>query len=259
MKNLTTTILFICSLFFSNAQDSLIVYFSFDSYRLSSTATQNLKSISMKHIKSIYGYTDKHGNKQYNISLAKRRINAVINYLNIQKDKEISKFPIGEEFLTSTVDKENRKVILFFTNDSIDIYKVHGIRKTEERESINSQINTAKTGDKITLKSLNFQPGLDVLLSEAIPTINELLSVMQKNKKLKIEIQGHICCASEDFADLSTNRARAVYNYLVENGISSERINYQGFGVSQPLYSIPEKNSEEQIANRRVEIKIISN
>ena len=50
--------------------------------------------------------------------------------------------------------------------------------------------------------------------------MNELLSVMQKNKKLKIEIQGHICCAPEDFGDLSTARARAVYDYLIKNGIS---------------------------------------
>jgi outer membrane protein OmpA-like peptidoglycan-associated protein len=259
MKNVFSTILFLCCLFFSKAQDSLIVYFSFDSYRLSSTATQNLKSISIENLKSIYGYTDKHGNEQYNKSLAKRRINAVINYLNIQKNKEISKFPIGEEFLTSNVDKENRKVVLFFTSDSTDINKDRPKVKTEEIESINSQIKTAKTGDKITLKSLNFQPGLDILLPESSPVLKELLLVLQQNNTLNIEIHGHICCTSEDYEDLSTARAKTVYNYLVQNGISSDRLSYKGFGVSQPLYTIPEQNSEEQIANRRVEIKVVSN
>jgi len=82
---------------------------------------------------------------------------------------------------------------------------------------------------------------------------------MKSNKNLVIEIHGHICCASADYADLSTARAYRVYEYLITNGIQSERISYQGFGVSQPLYAIPEKTSEEEIANRRVEVKIISN
>jgi outer membrane protein OmpA-like peptidoglycan-associated protein len=188
--------------------------------------------------------------------LAQKRIDAVVNQLRLTNDNKVSEFPIGEEILTSTLDKENRKVVVLFKNSSSSINKP---KEPVQKENIDTQIKTAKTGDKITLKSLNFQPGLDVLLPEAIPTMNELLSVMQKNKKLKIEIQGHICCASEDFGDLSTARARAVYDYLIKNGISSERLNYRGFGVSQPLHRIPERNSEEQIANRRVEIKIISN
>jgi len=34
---------------------------------------------------------------------------------------------------------------------------------------------------------------------------------------------------------------------------------FEGFGGKEPLYSIPEKNTVEEVANRRVEIKIISN
>jgi hypothetical protein len=33
---------------------------------------------------------------------------------------------------------------------------------------------------------------------------------------------------------------------------------YVGFGVTNPLFKIPENNETEQISNRRVEIKIIS-
>jgi outer membrane protein OmpA-like peptidoglycan-associated protein len=36
-------------------------------------------------------------------------------------------------------------------------------------------------------------------------------------------------------------------------------MNFKGFGVSQPLFPIPEKTEEERVGNRRVEIKIISN
>jgi outer membrane protein OmpA-like peptidoglycan-associated protein len=45
----------------------------------------------------------------------------------------------------------------------------------------------------------------------------------------------------------------------LNNGIEAERISYTGFGVSQPIYAIPERTMEEEKANRRVEIKIVSN
>jgi outer membrane protein OmpA-like peptidoglycan-associated protein len=100
---------------------------------------------------------------------------------------------------------------------------------------------------------------LDILLTEALPTLDELLKVMKSNQDLVIEIHGHICCASADYADLSTARAYRVFEYLLNNGIEAERISYTGFGVSQPIYAIPERTMEEEKANRRVEIKIVSN
>ena len=50
-----------------------------------------------------------------------------------------------------------------------------------------------------------------------------------------------------------------VYEFLSSKGISTDRMTYIGFGVTNPIYKIPELNERERIANRRVEIKIISN
>ena len=52
---------------------------------------------------------------------------------------------------------------------------------------------------------------------------------------------------------------KSVYDFLISKGISKNRMTYIGLGVTSPLYSIPEKNVMEENANRRVEIKIISN
>lgn len=87
----------------------------------------------------------------------------------------------------------------------------------------------------------------------------ELLLVLQSNPQLKIEIQGHLCCMPVDRLDLSTQRAKAVYNFLVSNQIYPARLSYKGFGSSQPLFPLPEKNEEQRAANRRVEILIVSN
>ena len=87
----------------------------------------------------------------------------------------------------------------------------------------------------------------------------ELLLVLQKNPNLKIQIQGHLCCMPVDRTDLSTQRAKAIHNFLVKQDIFKDRLSYKGFGSSQPIYALPEKNEQERAANRRVEILIVEN
>jgi outer membrane protein OmpA-like peptidoglycan-associated protein len=82
---------------------------------------------------------------------------------------------------------------------------------------------------------------------------------MKNNPNLKIEIQGHLCCMPVDRLDLSTQRAKSINNFLVANGINEERITFKGFGSTQPIYSLPEKDEVQRSANRRVEILIVAN
>jgi flagellar motor protein MotB len=83
---------------------------------------------------------------------------------------------------------------------------------------------------------------------------------MQDYPKLKIEIQGHICCQiSKDINDVSTARAKSIYYFLIQNKIDRKRMKYKGYGVTKPIHKIPEKNSQEEDENRRVEILILEN
>lgn len=252
MKNILL-ILFTVGSIISNAQDSLSIFFEFDSDKINKFSEEKLNSIKGKSIFAIYGFADSRGSNLYNKNLAQKRINATINYLGINQNTISQIFAKGEDNLISTIHAENRKVVIYFAGSSLTSSAF------QSEKSVRDEIVKAKVGDKIKLKALNFQPGLDILLPEAVPTLEELLEVMKTNRNLVIQIQGHICCATADFSDLSTARAFRVYEYLINNGIQSERISYFGFGVSQPLYKIPEKSTVEEIANRRVEIKIISN
>jgi outer membrane protein OmpA-like peptidoglycan-associated protein len=105
-----------------------------------------------------------------------------------------------------------------------------------------------------------------VLLRRSIPVLNELLEAMQQNPNLKIEIHGHVCCTAtyldgrdNDLGsfDLSWQRAKVVYQYLLEKNVSADRMSYKGFGASQKLFP-EERDAYEQEENRRVEIKIVS-
>jgi outer membrane protein OmpA-like peptidoglycan-associated protein len=94
----------------------------------------------------------------------------------------------------------------------------------------------------------------------------ELGTVMKKNPTLEIAVEGHICC-NKDSTDgldigtrtlnLSVNRAKEICNYLWQNGIASNRLQYKGFAHQNPLVPYPEKTEEERTKNRRVEIKIL--
>ncbi|HRX00311.1 MAG TPA: OmpA family protein, partial [Cyclobacteriaceae bacterium] len=56
---------------------------------------------------------------------------------------------------------------------------------------------------------------------------------------------------------LSTNRAKAVYNYLIENKIPSDRISFKGYGESKPVATNSTEAGKQQ--NRRVEFLILEN
>ena len=246
-------LLLLTALSFSvNAQDSLIIYFGFDSYKLNQKSRSQLIELknSGKTIESIHGFTDTCGSITYNKWLAEKRIESIVNQL---KPKLISEnYAFGEEFLFAKKNTENRKVVIIYDSKSSGAI-------TPKKESVTSQLTTGKVGEKIRLKSLNFYPGIADLLPQSTSVLKELLAAMNANKKLIIEIHGHICCAPDDYINLSSERAETVYQFLINNGIDPVRMSYKGFGVSQPLFPIPEKTEEERVSNRRVEIKIVSN
>lgn len=141
------------------------------------------------------------------------------------------------------------------------------IVKQQKNEKLVEDIQdkSTKAGENIVLKNINFHPGSHIFLEAATPALQDLLEAMQKIPTLEIEVQGHVCCQDGDTdaidnatgeVALSVNRAKAVYDYLLEKGINKSRISYKGLAHQFPL--IPNEITEEdRIANRRVEIKII--
>lgn len=116
-----------------------------------------------------------------------------------------------------------------------------------------------KPHDKIVLNNLNFKPGTAEFLSESEPALEDLLKIMRDNPKLKIQVNGHICCLPDKWNEISEQRARAVWLFLLLNEVENERVTYKDYGGTQPIYPMPERNEIERRQNRRVEIVVISN
>ncbi len=178
------------------------------------------------------------------------RENEIIG-INKEKPKIVSKTEIPDIIEKPKKIKFPRKLLL----ENPD-----GTTYESEMDSIFMQkINLSKVGEKIAIPNLNFIINTFALVPECKIKMFELLFVLENNPKLKIELQGHLCCAKNDKQDLSTKRAKSIFNFLIYKGIESKRLSYKGFGVSEPLFSIPEKDESERASNRRVEILILEN
>ena len=295
MKN---TALYIFFLFFSlvaQAQEEFSVYIDSNKYELKKKENERLQNFinTNKEVKivAINGYTDEDGTTAFNDTLAQKRVDFIYGIINgklkIRDDFKTRSF--GERHRQSKIKSENRKVTIYFLlakdlpreNEILGIKEEPVVKKQREMPkypqkmtlqnpngttselvfdvAFMEKLTVAKPGEKIKLENLNFQLNTFAITNDSRPKMYELLEVMKRNPQMKIQIQGHICCMQNDKQDLSTKRAKAIARFLEMNGIDKDRVTYKGFGVTEPLFAIPEKSEEERAANRRVEIEIIEN
>jgi hypothetical protein len=115
-----------------------------------------------------------------------------------------------------------------------------------------------KVGGGIVLNNVFFDSNSTVLKEESHVELEKLVQFMTLNPLVKIELQGHTDnIGSLAFNnDLSTNRAKAVLNYLVLKGVDSKRIVAKGYGFSAPVAD--NATEEGRALNRRTELKVIS-
>ncbi len=115
-------------------------------------------------------------------------------------------------------------------------------------------------GEKeITIKQqVQFALDQDVILPESTPLLLEIADVLIKNPRIKrVEVQGHTdnTGTPEHNQDLSERRAGSVRNWLVQHGVSPDRLVAKGYGQSKPL--VPNVTTANKAKNRRVQFIIL--
>jgi outer membrane protein OmpA-like peptidoglycan-associated protein/tetratricopeptide (TPR) repeat protein len=113
-------------------------------------------------------------------------------------------------------------------------------------------------GSKTILKNVFFDTNRFDIKPESISELKKLIDFLTINPTITIEISGHTDDVGNDQLNqvLSENRAKSVYQYLVQNGINPQRLVYKGYGKTQPL--LPNNTNEHRSINRRTEFKIIA-
>jgi outer membrane protein OmpA-like peptidoglycan-associated protein len=251
-------------------QDSLSILFDFDRAELKPAAKTQLDSFlaTKNQMRSsllfyIKGYCDSRGTTQYNNALSYRRAFMVKRHL-IAKGFAAEAIVQVEGYGENEPLNENRDEAERRLNRRVIMRVATPVEAGNLRAKIAD--STTRKGTQIVLHNINFVGGSHRFLPSSFPVLRELLDALRYYPNLAIEIQGHICCIPEldqDGVDIETGgenlseeRAKAVFDYLVNNGIDRSRLSFKGFGHSLPLYPYPEKSEEERIANRRVEIRI---
>jgi outer membrane protein OmpA-like peptidoglycan-associated protein len=115
-------------------------------------------------------------------------------------------------------------------------------------------------GQKIRLTHLYFKADSVNLDPDSYKVLNELAEYLKAYPKTVIEIGGHTnTIPPDDYCiHLSTERAKSVQEYLVTQGIPAMRLQYKGYGKSDPLIVNDKYNKEAKLKNQRVEIKILA-
>ncbi len=100
--------------------------------------------------------------------------------------------------------------------------------------------------------SARIKPGFE-------PTLQKVGKIMYRYPETRIRVVGHTDSTGSDAYNqtLSQKRADAVAAYLRAEGVSSQRLNTEGRGESEPRFS--NDSADGRAANRRVELYIVGN
>lgn len=108
--------------------------------------------------------------------------------------------------------------------------------------------------ERLIMNNLLFDFGKYSLQSSSFVELKKVIAVLKANPSYKVEISGHTDNIGNKSSNitLSQNRAGAVRDYLVSQGINTNRISLQGFGSSQAIAN--NETEAGRAKNRRVEI-----
>lgn len=102
-----------------------------------------------------------------------------------------------------------------------------------------------------------FPSGMTTIESDVHQALDQVKMILTQNPSLRIEIQGHTDNMGSASANkrLSEKRAKSVMQYLIDQGVDPERLQWAGYGQTQPIASNETAKGRRQ--NRRVELNPI--
>lgn len=108
----------------------------------------------------------------------------------------------------------------------------------------------------VQLQDITFETGKADLKPESNEELDRLVSLLEGNQTIKVEISAHTDDVGNDDSNLklSEKRAKTVVDYLTKKGIKGDRMTAKGYGETQPLAT--NDTDENKAKNRRVQFKI---
>jgi outer membrane protein OmpA-like peptidoglycan-associated protein len=131
-------------------------------------------------------------------------------------------------------------------------------RAAKASQEIILELHPLASGQVIPLHNIFFEANSDIWKDSSLPELNRVYDLLNNNPTLRVEIGGHSngWCQTDFANKLSSDRANAVVGFLMERGITPERISGKGYGKTQPL--VTNDSVENCKKNQRLELKILN-
>ncbi|MEO6849957.1 MAG: OmpA family protein, partial [Mucilaginibacter sp.] len=202
--------------------------------------------------------------RPHNVTYVKGTVNDVINKEPLEAaveiidlDKNASVYQDyssadGGDFLATIINGKN-----YGLNISKDGYLFYSANfslvghETKNPFNISVLLQPIEIGNKVILKNIFFDTNKFDIKDESKPELQKLVDFMNLNPSVRVEISGHTDNVGNGQLNqtLSENRAKAVYQYLIANKISADRLVFKGYGETQPI--VANDTEEDRSKNRR--------
>ena len=268
-------------------QDTLILHFRLDSYRIEpadSTRLTSLKSTGADLV-LITGYTDKTGTLAYNQRLSRQRANAAARLLTSgpsqtsgrpQTAGQPQAIGGGVAPTPRRSDSDNRRVEIVYYNPTVSHYDTVTQTKpaagktgapTDSIVVVKSTPADSATADSTRPKAILALHHINFIVDTPIPTdatrhiLPQFITELERFKDHHLEIDGYVNSLSpmrgpkDPLFILSVRRAKFIYDYLIDAGFDPARLSYKGMGNATPVNPHPVTKADMD-ANMRVEIKV---
>lgn len=216
--------------------DSISMFFKFGSSEVENSQRLIFRFSRIKATSGkirIVSYTDTIGSQKSNRILASKRLSAISQLI---QSTNLQSFVIDS--INKNEGRSGKKLAdSNFRRVDVIIYSV------ENKFQFNTPINL----------DINFESGTDVIIPSSTENLNTLVSILQKDSTIRVQLNGHVCCQPKH--ELSVSRAERVKKYLISKGIKTSRITCKGFSNTVPL--VPYTNPESIHKNMRVEVVFI--
>lgn len=235
---------------------------------------------------------DAEGNRKFRFDLFNtvnfKKVNGEVDLVS-ESGRKIASYPSNETVQVMRTDASGNIILacevlgyrkLLFKLNYDNPFLTNGVERGENEEAIVPfGLVRLQKGDIAVMYNVYFFKDAAIMRPESRYEINNLLSMMKENTAYKILIHGHTngnaagkiikMGKSNNFFSLSNavegrgsakklseERAKAIREYLIDQGISEERMEIKAWGGKRPLY---DKNHSLAQLNVRVEIEIVEN
>ncbi|TAH08957.1 MAG: flagellar motor protein MotB, partial [Sphingobacteriia bacterium] len=162
----------------------------------------------------------------------------------------------GEYFITLPIGKDytfsvNRKGYLYFN----ELYELSN-KQADSVYQKDIALQPIELNASLTFRNIQFTTNSYQLPQDAYIELEKLLQVLIENPSLQVLISGHTDNVGKqsDNQLLSENRAKSIVDWLINKGITNNRLRFKGFGDSQPIGD--NKTESGKAKNRRITVTI---